>query len=272
MSHERKERLMTKSDREARVLGAVVTLVDSLLNDFDVVDLLTNLTEQCATLLDVSSAGLLLADPRHRLQLMAATSDRTEALELFQLQTDEGPCQDCYASGAPVSVADLNHAVERWPHFVPAARDAGFASVHAVPMRAAGRVLGALGLFGVETGELNEEDLLVAHGLAHVASVALVQGHAPTPEAVMPQLSRALASSVAVEQAKGFLRERLDLTVSEAFTLLRRYAHHTGSHMSEVARRLVSDTEARPAILADMTSLAATAPGSHPAAEDTDAR
>ena len=42
------------------------------------VDLLTNLTEQCATLLDVSSAGLLLADGRGHLHLMAATSARTE--------------------------------------------------------------------------------------------------------------------------------------------------------------------------------------------------
>jgi transcriptional regulator with GAF, ATPase, and Fis domain len=244
-------------DREAHVLDAVVTLVDSLLNDFDVVDLLTNLTEQCATLLDVSSAGLLLADPRHRLQLMAATSDRAEALELFQLQTDEGPCLDCYASGTPVSVADLSEAVDRWPQFVPATRDAGFASVHAVPMRAAGRVLGALGLFGVRTGELNQGDLLVAHSLAHVASVAIVQGNAPTPEAVLPQLSRALASSVVVEQAKGFLRERLDLTVADAFTLLRRYAHHSETHMSEVARQLVSDPEARTVILADLKNLAA---------------
>jgi hypothetical protein len=251
---------MSNDDREARILSAVVTLVDSLLNDFDIVDLLTNLTEQCATLLDVSSAGLLLADPRQRLHLMAATSDRTEALELFQLQADEGPCLDCYASGQPVAVADLSVALDRWPLFVPATREAGFASVHAVPMRAAGRVLGALGLFGTKTGELNKADLLVAHSLAHIASVAIVQGHAPTPETVLPQISNALARSVVVEQAKGFLRERLDVSVADAFALLRRYAHHSNSHMSEVARQLVFEPAARPTILGYMTDLAATAP------------
>lgn len=247
---------MTNGDREARVLDAVVTLVDSLLNDFDLVDLLTDLTEQCASLLDVSSAGLLLADPRQRLRLMASTSDRTEAIELFQLQTDEGPCRDCYASGEPVSIADLSVAVERWPQFVPAALEAGFASVHALPMRAAGRVLGALGLFGTEVGELNEADLVVAHSLAHVASVAIVQGHAPTPEAVLPQLSRALASSVVVEQAKGFVRERLDLNVSDAFALLRRYSKQSDTHLSEVARQLVSEPAARPRIMSTLTELA----------------
>ena len=251
---------MTDSDREARVLDAVVTLVDSLLHDFDVVDLLTDLTEQCADLLDVSAAGLLLADPRQQLHLMAATSDRTEEIELLQLQADEGPCLDCYTSGEAVSIADLTAVAERWPQFVPAAREAGFASVHAVPMRAAGRVLGALGLFGTEPGELNEADLLVGHSLAHVASVAIVQGHPPTPEAVMPNLSSALASRVVVEQAKGFLRERLDITVAEAFTLLRTYARQFDTHMSEVARQLMSEPETRPTIIAEMTELMASQP------------
>lgn len=254
---------MANGNREARVLDAVVALVDSLLHDFDVVDLLTDLTEQCATLLDVASAGLLLADSRGHLHLMTATSDRTEEIELLQLQTDEGPCLDCYTSGKPVTIADLTAAVHRWPTFVPAARDAGFASVHAVPMRAAGTVLGALGLFGTQTGELNDADLLVAHSLAHVASVAIVQGHPPKPETVLPNLRTALASSVVVEQAKGFLRERLDITLSDAFTLLRRYARHTDAHMSEVARQLISEPQLRPTILAGMRELSATRAETH---------
>ena len=98
---------MTETPRETRVLGAVVSLVDSLLDDFDVVDLLTELTERCTQLLDVDSAGLLLADPLEQLRVFAATSEETRELELFQLQADEGPCMDCYSSGQPVSVADL---------------------------------------------------------------------------------------------------------------------------------------------------------------------
>ncbi len=41
---------MIDTSRETRVLDAVVSLVDSLLDDFDVVDLLTELTEHCAEL------------------------------------------------------------------------------------------------------------------------------------------------------------------------------------------------------------------------------
>lgn len=145
----------------------------------------------------------------------------------------EGPCPDCYASGERVSVADLRDEAHRWPRFVPAATDAGFASVHAVPLRAAGMVLGALGLFGTEVGELNPADLTLGQALAHIATVAIVQEHAPTPDAVLPRLRSALASGIVVEQAKGFLGASLNVSVDDAFTLLRAYAHRHGEHLTE---------------------------------------
>ena len=51
--------------------------------------------------------GLLLADAGGVLHLLAATSEEARKVEAFQLQRDEGPCLDCYQTGAPVSVADL---------------------------------------------------------------------------------------------------------------------------------------------------------------------
>src|ERR1700758_5713644 len=252
----RKEGDMTDIPRETRVLDAVVTLVDSLLDDFDVVELLTGLTERCAELLDIESAAFLLADPLRQLRLLAATSEEARELELFQLQADEGPCVECYASGQPVTVADLKVATERWPRFVPAAVDAGFASVHAVPMRAAGIVLGALGLFGTQPGELNDADLLVGQTLAHIACVAILQEHAPTPSTVMPQLRSALARRVVVEQAKGFLRESLGVSVEEAFRLLRGYARAYGEHLTDVARQLMTERSSRSTLLAAMSELA----------------
>jgi transcriptional regulator with GAF, ATPase, and Fis domain len=253
----RKGAIVTEIPRETRVLDAVVSLVDSLLDDFDVVELLTELAEHCAQLLDVASAGLLLADPRHQLHLMAATSEKTHDLELFQLQADQGPCLDCYASGQPISVSDVQTEAGRWPRFAAAATDAGFASVHAVPMRAAGTVLGALGLFGTGVGELNDADQLLAQTLAHIACVAILQEHAPTPETVLPRLQTALSSRVVVEQAKGFLRQSLGVSVEEAFALLRRYARAHGDHLTEVSRRLMAQPGARPEILAALSQIAA---------------
>jgi GAF domain-containing protein len=245
---------MSDTPRETRVLNAVVSLVDSMLDDFDVVELLTDLTERCATLLDVEAAGLLLADPRKHLHLMAATSERSHELELLQLQADEGPCLDCYATGQPVTVADLSTQRERWPQFVPAATDAGYASVHAVPMRAAGTVLGALGLFGTRIGDLNDADLLVANTLVHVACVAILQDHAPTPSTVLPQLRAALNSRIVVEQAKGYLREHVNISIEDAFTMLRQHARSHGEHLTEIARSLISDSDERRTILAGMES------------------
>lgn len=241
---------MTETPRETRVLDAVVSLVDTVLDDFDVVELLTELTESCAELLDIAAVGFLLADPLGRLRLLAATTEEARELELFQLQADEGPCVDCYAGGEPVSVADLRVETARWPRFVPAALDAGFASVHAVPMRAAGLVLGALGLFGARSGELNDADRLVAQTLAHIACVAILQEHAPTPTTMMPQLRAALASRVIIEQAKGLLRETLDVSVEEAFRLLRSYARANDEHLTDVSRRLMADRLARPVLVA----------------------
>jgi GAF domain/ANTAR domain len=246
---------VSDTPRETRVLNAVVALVDSLLADFDVVDLLTGLTERCAELLDVAAAGILLADPLQRLRLLAATSEQARELELFQLQADEGPCVDCYTTGQPVSFADLQEARERWPRFVPAAVEAGFASVHAVPMRAGGIVLGALGLFGTRPGELNEADQLVGQTLTHIACVAILQEHPPTPSTVMPQLRAALTNRVIVEQAKGLLRQLLDVSVEEAFHLLRTYARVNGEHLTDVARRLVTDRYSRPMLVGELAEL-----------------
>jgi GAF domain-containing protein len=256
----RKEANVPDTPRETRVLDAVVSLVDSLLDDFDVVELLTALTERCAELLDIEAAAFLLADPLRQLRLLAATSEQARELELFQLQADEGPCVDCYATGQSVSVADVHAEIERWPRFVPAAVGAGFASVHAVPMRAAGVVLGALGLFGTRSGELTEADLLVGQTLTHIACVAILQEHPPTPSTVMPQLRSALTSRVVIEQAKGFLREMLDVSVEEAFRLLRTYARVNGEHLTDVSRRLMTDRYSRPMLVAELAELAAAPP------------
>ena len=187
---------------------------------------------------------------------MAATSEGTHALELFQLQADEGPCLDCFSTGEPTSVADLSTAADRWPRFAPAAAAEGFASVHAVPMRAAGTVVGSLGLFGTRTGELTDADQLVAQTLAHIACVAILQDHSPTPATVVMRLRAALISRVLVEQAKGYLSESLGVSVEDAFELLRRYSRADGEHLTDLARRLITEPEAREPILAALRDTA----------------
>ena len=229
------------SRTEGDVTRAFVALAGGLARGVDLIELLEQLTGESARLLDVESAGLLLADPRGVLHVLAASSERTRALELFQLQREEGPCLDSYRSGEPVSVPDLDHAVDRWPEFVRHAREAGFASVHALPMRLRELHLGTLGLFGTTTGLLNEPDLGLGQALADVASVALVQDRAAVDrDAVNQQLQAALTSRVAIEQAKGILAQQSGLEMSDAFRILRRYARDHDLGLTTLAQQLVS--------------------------------
>src|SRR5258708_24572699 len=105
-----------------------VELTDTMVAGFDVIDFLHVLTDRSVQLLEVSAAGLLLADPRGELRVVAASSETARLLELFQLQNDEGPCLDCFRAGQPVQAVDLAAAAPRRPPLAPAARPARVAA------------------------------------------------------------------------------------------------------------------------------------------------
>jgi hypothetical protein len=93
--------------REALLARTLVELADTLVADFDVVELMTRLTDRCVEVLGVGAAGLMLAGPDGELKVMASSSEAMRVLELFELQAKEGPCLDSYRSGKPVMQADL---------------------------------------------------------------------------------------------------------------------------------------------------------------------
>src|SRR5580693_4373837 len=189
---------------------------------FDVIDFMHMLTNRSVQLLDVSAAGLLLADPRGELRVVAASSEAARLLELFQIQNDEGPCLECFRSGQPVQVADLADVAHRWPQFAPAARQAGFAAVQALPMRLREQVVGALNLFRAGPGTLAPAEIRVGQALADVATISLLHERSMRhSDTVNEQLQTALNSRVIIEQAKGKLAERLGVDTDQAFSLLR---------------------------------------------------
>jgi transcriptional regulator with GAF, ATPase, and Fis domain len=223
-----------------------IEMADTLVDDFDVLDFLHTLTERCVQLLGVTAAGLLLTDGVGKLQVVAASSGRTRLLELFQLQTDQGPCLDCFRTGTAVSVDNLPTA-GRWPRFTAAATEVGFAAVHALPMKLRTDVIGALNLFETEPGALNEEKLRIGQALADIATVGLLQQRAIRARDIMTeQLQAALNSRILIEQAKGLLAERLQVDVDQAFTILRRSARNRNRRLSDLAQALVDGTERIP--------------------------
>jgi len=222
-----------------------VELTDTMVVGFDVIDFMHMLTNRSVQLLDVSAAGLLLADPRGELRVVAASSEAARLLELFQIQNDEGPCLDCFRSGQPVQAADLAAVTLRWPRFAPAAGRAGFAAVQALPMRLREQVIGALNLFRAGPGAFDPADVRVGQALADVATISLLQArnmrHSDT---LNEQLQTALNSRVIIEQAKGKLAERLGLDMDQAFNLLRESARTSNRRLSDLAQALVNGTEA----------------------------
>jgi transcriptional regulator with GAF, ATPase, and Fis domain len=221
-----------------------VELTDTMVADFDVIDFLHVLTDRSVQLLDVSAAGLLLADPRGELRVVAASSEAARLLELFQLQNHQGPCLDCYRAGQPVTAADLAAAEQRWPRFAAAARQAGFAAVQALPMRLREQVIGALNLFRADAGAFAPEDVRIGQALADVATISLLhERNVRRSDILNEQLQTALNSRVVIEQAKGKLAERLGLDMDQAFSLLREYARARNLRLSDLAQAFIDGTQ-----------------------------
>jgi GAF domain-containing protein len=219
---------------------AFVELADSLVTDFDVVDLLTTLTDRCVDVLDVDAAGLMLLAPDGELRVMASSSEAMRVLELFELQSQEGPCLDCYRTGQPVAHHDLSGADGPWPRFREEAVQAGFRSVHALPMRLRGNVLGALNLFHIEAGAMRVSDVEAAQALADVATIAILANQAARESQIVnEQLTHALNSRVLIEQAQGMVAERLGLDMEGAFNALRVHARNHNLKLVALAQDVI---------------------------------
>jgi hypothetical protein len=220
-----------------------VRLADTLVADYDPAEFMHLLADRCVDTLAVDAAGILLADHHGELQVVGASSEQARLVELFELQHRQGPCMECYLTRAPVTVADLGSAPQRWPRFAATAVDAGFRSVHALPMRLRAQTVGALNLFSVSHGPLSAGTIRVAQALADVATIGLLQARVISHgEVLAEQLQRALHARVLIEQAKGVLAERLQVDMQQAFETLRRYARSHNKFLSAVAQEVIAGT------------------------------
>jgi GAF domain-containing protein len=224
-------------------------IVDTLVSDFDVIEVLTVLTARCVELLDAAAAGILLADSGGRLRVIGASTEQIGLLELFQIQNDSGPCLDCFRTAEVVAHANLR-ARSPWPDFAAESVRAGYPSVCAVPLRLNAVILGCLNLFMSEPVELSASDLALAQALADVASIAIIQDQVTRDAAVREgQLQYALNSRITIEQAKGMIAERAQTDMDDAFARLRAYARSHNRRLTDVAGGLIAGTLAVDVVL-----------------------
>jgi GAF domain-containing protein len=218
-----------------------IELADTLVADFDVIDLMCTLVDRCAELLGPSEVGLALADSQGHLRVLASSSERMRVLELIEVQNDEGPCRDCFRNGERVVNQRLDESTDRWPGFAAQARAAGFQMVHALPLRLRSDTIGAMNIFNANLSEMTPQDVNLAQALADAATIGILQERAVRHGVQLAgQLQGALNSRIVVEQAKGIVSERLRIGMDEAFDLIRGYSRGERRRLSEVAVTIIS--------------------------------
>ena len=230
--------------RRADLLAeAFVGLADTLVDDYDVIELLHRLTTYCVRLLPIDAAGILLSDQRGELRVVASSTEEARIAQQFTVDSGEGPGVECFRSSREVAVADLRDDGQRWPAFAEHAEKAGFRAVDVVPLRLRAQTIGALSIFRAEPGLLTTEDVRLGQGLADMATISILHERALSERGVLvDQLQFALTSRVIIEQAKGVLAERCRVDMGEAFTMLRKHARNNNLRLADVAKGIVAGT------------------------------
>lgn len=246
-----KKHIVSEKSREAKINAAFIAMADALMNEYDIVDLLSTLLNACTDILGVDAGGILLADASGNLELVASTSEEAELVETITIAAGEGPCIDCFHTAAPVSVPDIESLAEKWPRFHRTALEQGFRSTYAVPMRLRDEVVGVMNLLHSEPGPTSEEDGTVAQALADLAVLGVLhERNFRSPYAITEQMHLALDTRILIEQAKGVLAHEENLSMTQAFDALRSYARANGTTLRRVSEAVTHRTLAATEVVA----------------------
>jgi GAF domain-containing protein len=234
---------MSDMTREARLLETFAKLADTLVADYDVVDMLQLLVDTCLDVFDTGAAGILLAGSSGELEVIVSTSEASRLVETLQLGAEAGPCIESFRTGSVVSVPDIQAVPEEWAAFRDGAVSQGFLSALAVPMRLRDTTIGSLNLLSTAAGELEHSEVVAAQALADVATIGILHEQSLRESAELSdQLQTALNRRVVIEQAKGVVAHTNDVGMDAAFNLIRSYARSHQVSVSSVAARLVAMT------------------------------
>lgn len=212
----------------------------SLVSEYDVGEILYDLTDRVNAVLAVDGAGVSLGNDDGQLEFITATDAAVVRIEEQQTRFREGPCHDAWRGNELVKVAHIEDWEDRWPKWSQAALGTGWHAVLGVPMHLDGASLGALNVYARDPREWDDDETMVAGVLADVATSSIVHtAELRRSQALSVQLQGALDSRIVIEQAKGVVAERHGIDVAEAFDLIRRHARGNNRKLREVARELI---------------------------------
>jgi GAF domain-containing protein len=224
---------------QERLTSVLIEFARTLLNAYEVDDVLYRFCDQVSEVLPVDGAGVMLNDEVGHLRFVAASDRIVQEIEALQIELGEGPCLAAYEFGEQVIVADLSRD-PRFPKFGPRAQRAGLETVHSFPMHAGGQRVGALNVYQATRGTFSEADQLAGQILADVATTYILNARAYEQSSRLAgQLQNALDTRVVIEQAKGRVAEQLRTDMGTAFELMRKHARSQGRRLHDVAAEVV---------------------------------
>ena len=230
---------------DAQVARTFIDLTSVITSGAETIEVFTDLTQKCVSLLPVSSAGILLRDVAGDLQVVGASSPSAHLLDLFQVQNEEGPCLECLETGEQVFDVELG-STKRWPRFSQLARHYQFSSVYALPLRSRRITVGALNLFAV--APLEPDRLIVAQALADAATLSLLQIDPQTDNTIVVQrVQRAIEDRNTLDQARGMISQRFGIDPEAALARLVQVSRQLSTSLTSVARAVVRRDEDAPA-------------------------
>ena len=225
-------------ERESWLADVMIELADSL--DVRESAYLSILTRRLSELVSPAEIGLLVTTDTGSLTTAAASSARMRDLVSVESRLKEGPCTTSHGTGQQLRQQSLDTVDARWPRFGPAAREAGFVSVSAYPLRRRGEMLGAVCVLDPAPRSNDDGQLGLIGVVADAAAIGL--SHQRTyrqSQRRVEQLQRALHSRVVIEQAKGIVAAWRSTSPDDAFEVLRSHARRNGHRLSAVAEEVV---------------------------------
>ena len=207
------------STREEQILATFARVTGTLVDGYDIVEMLQNLVDSSRDLLEMREAGILLTARGGDLDLVVSTSENEKLVELLLRSGENGPSLESVRTNRPVTSGPL----------------------HAVPLRVRDASIGALTLLDRQPRELDAAALTAAQSLADVAAIGILHERAAREHTiVVEQLETALKSRVVIEQAKGVVSHTLGISIDQAFDVIRRYARNNRVGLSATAEQIVA--------------------------------
>ena len=172
---------------------------------------------------------------------VATTGQLAVDLDEKQYERGHGPCLHAARTGELTEIADMR-TDDRWPDYSPRAAESGALSSLSVPLAIDDdeQVTGAINIYAREPDAFDEASRLAATHFGPYAAVAAGDLHAfQSVRARADNLQAALATRGIIDQAKGILMDRHELTADQAFQVLAQMSMKGNRKLHAVADDLV---------------------------------